>query len=193
MSKCKVSFMFEFLPNSDLLENGELSQKFKEFGLSSFHDACDYVWKLPYGRTSDRCNWNLVLTEGKGACSTKHALLKALANELGIDVDLVVGIYAMTGKNTPGVGEVLNTHGLDYIPEAHCYLMSNGIRVDLTRHGIETEEDICEFMLEQSIEPNGIGDEKQDLHKEFIKHEFGESEFDKVWAVRERCISAISI
>lgn len=67
--------MYETLPNRSLSEGGKLSLAFSKLGLSSFHQACEYVWKLPYGRTSDRANCRLVLTEGQGTCSTKHALL----------------------------------------------------------------------------------------------------------------------
>ncbi|WP_444886877.1 hypothetical protein [Microbulbifer sp. JMSA008] len=184
--------MYESLPNRNLSEAGELSQAFSKLGLSSFHEACEYVWKLPYGRTSDRANWRLILTEGQGACSTKHALLKELADELEVSVDLVVGIYPMTEANTPGVGNVLTEYGFEFIPEAHCYLSYQGVRVDLTRYGIEADEVINDFFSEKVIEPNGIGEEKQEFHKEYIRNKYGESEFEEIWKAREECITAIS-
>ena len=108
---------YKALPNIKLSNTLEISRSFIELGITTFHEACDYVWKLPYGRTSDRANWALVLPEGKGACSTKHALLKALANELNLNIELVVGIYPMSDKNTPGVGSVLDKYGIAFIPE----------------------------------------------------------------------------
>jgi hypothetical protein len=41
----------------------------------------------------------------------------------------------MHEHNTPGVGEVLARYGLLSLPEAHCYLMYNGMRIDVTRSG----------------------------------------------------------
>jgi len=55
-------------------------------------------------------------------CTTKHALLAALAREQHINAQLVLGIYEMSERNTPGVGHVLSRYGLSYIPEAHCHL-----------------------------------------------------------------------
>ncbi|WP_219846354.1 hypothetical protein, partial [Enterovibrio norvegicus] len=189
---CKERIMYKSIPNRELLNSGKYSNMFREVGVSDFHEACEYVWKLPYGRTSERSNWDLVLSEGKGACSTKHALLKALSNELALDIDLVVGIYLMHENNTPGVGDVLSEYGLEYIPEAHCYLRHSGSRIDLTRHGAQAEEEIAEFLTEKVIEPQGIGAEKQEYHRECVRREFGEAEFDRVWSAREECISAIS-
>ena len=184
--------MYRSIPNRELLNSEKYSKMFQKVGVSDFHEACEYVWKPPYGRTSDRSNWDLVLSEGKGVCSTKHALLKALSNELGVDVDLVVGIYPMHENNTPGVGSVLDEYGLGYIPEAHCYLRHNGSKIDLTRHGVQAEEEIAEFFTEKVIEPHGIGTEKQEYHRDYVRRKFGEIEFDRVWQAREECISAIS-
>jgi hypothetical protein len=44
----------------------------------------------------------IVLAEQRGTCSTKHALLRRLAIEQGLDIALVLGIYEMTERNTPG-------------------------------------------------------------------------------------------
>jgi hypothetical protein len=60
-----------------------------------------------------------VLEEGCGTCTTKHATLTELAREQRIDVQLVLGIYEMNERNTPGVGRVLGAYGLSCIPEAH--------------------------------------------------------------------------
>lgn len=184
--------MLDSLPDKKLDTKKELSKTFIEKDIFSFLEACDYVWKLPYGRTSDRANWRLVLTEERGACSTKHALLKALADELGLDIDLVTGIYPMTGKNTLGIKRVLLKHGLDFIPEAHCYLRYQGKRVDLTRFNAHAEEPINEFFIEINIAPNDIGETKLNFHKEYIYSTYGDSEFSKIWTVREECIAAIS-
>lgn len=184
--------MYQNLENKNLVAGYELSNEFIKRSIFTFHEACDYVWKLPYGRTTDRANWRLVLGEGKGTCSTKHALLKDLADEINVAVDLVVGIYAMTEKNTPGIRSALSEYGLDHVPEAHCYLKSCGLNVDLTRHDANAQEETYEFMIEKVIRPEDIGYEKQEFHKAFIKHEYGESELNRFWMAREKCIMALS-
>jgi len=161
-------------------------------GIYHFHDACKYVLKLPYGRTSDKSNWTLVLVEGKGTCSTKHALIAALAQELNIDVHLMLGIYAMNESNTPGVGKVLDHSGYDFLPEAHCYLKYNNEVIDLTGVSGMNAEPINEFFIEEQIIPDQIGSYKEDFHKNYIKQWAEESKFEKVWELREACINALS-
>jgi hypothetical protein len=46
-----------------------------------------------------------VHTEGRGTCSTKHALLAELATEQRLPVALVLGIYLMNERNTPSGGQ----------------------------------------------------------------------------------------
>ncbi len=142
--------------------------------------------------TSDGKNWKLVLVEKTGTCSTKHALLRALAIELNLDINLILGIYYMTESNTPGVGKVLAQTKYSYIPEAHCYLKYNDMRIDLTRFGINANEPILYFYNEITIEPDDIGTKKLNFHQSFIKKEFGYNSFEEVWKLRELCIAAIS-
>ena len=61
--------------------------------------------------------------EGRGTCSTKHALLADLARENRRHVALVLGIYEMDEDNTQEIGTVLDRNGLPCVPEAHCYLV----------------------------------------------------------------------
>jgi hypothetical protein len=182
----------EALPNKSLESGFAISKSFSNHGLDDFHQACDYVWRLPYGRNKDRSDWRLVLSESCGTCSTKHALLKALADGLALDVDLMVGIYQMREDNTPGVGRVLAEFGIAFIPEAHCYLAYRGKRVDLTRHGFEASEGINEFFAEMAIDPSGIGELKTQFHQNYIKGEYGSLGFERVWSAREACIKALS-
>ena len=125
--------------------------------------------------------------------------LSALALENRIPVALTLGIYAMHDGNTPGVGEVLADRGLPYIPEAHCYLVHGGQRVDVTRTGSEPAEAIDGFMHEEVITPEQIGDYKVELHKRWIREWVetkaggaGQWSFDAVWSAREACIQALA-
>ncbi len=110
----------EALPDFRLRPDGEVASGFAALGLNDFRAAACHVRDLPYGRNSDRSDNGLVLDEARGTCSTKHELLAALAREHEAPVELKLGIYLMNGRNTPGVGPVLSSYGLDDLPEAHC-------------------------------------------------------------------------
>ncbi|HET7270165.1 MAG TPA: hypothetical protein VFI90_03680 [Rubrobacter sp.] len=182
----------EILPNFDLETGASLSAQFIVHGKRDYHAAARYVQCLPYGRNSERSDYGLVLAEGRGTCSTKHALLAALAREHDSPVELRLGIYEMDGKDTPGVGPVLCRHGIDGVPEAHCYLAYRGSRVDLTR--TESTEPVEEFLHEETIEPEGIGAHKVDTHRRFVREWASQRnlDFEEVWRIREECILALS-
>src|SRR5690606_22796096 len=120
------------LPNFALDATQPFAQHFAARGLTSYHEAAAHVWRLPYGRTSQPSNLLRVLEEGRGTCSSKHALLAALAREHGQPVELWLGLYTMDEANTPGIGLVLAEYGLACLPEAHCYLVYAGHNVDLS-------------------------------------------------------------
>jgi hypothetical protein len=182
----------ESLPDFPL-SGGELGHRFVAMGLGTYHAAAHHVWSLPYGRNTDRADYRLVLEEGRGTCSTKHALLAALAREHGRPVELALGIYEMDGENTPGIGGTLDRHGLDLIPEAHCYLIHDGRRADLTRREGSGEQ-ITAFLHEERIEPHQIGGHKVELHREFVRRWAEERGLDPghVWQAREDCIAALA-
>jgi hypothetical protein len=165
-------------------------------GARGFHDAVRLVWRLPYGRSSDRADAGRVLAEGRGTCSTKHALLARLAEEHGVALELVVGIYEMDGGNTPGVGATLAAHGLRSLPEAHCYLRRGGVRLDVTRADAGNAEPIAAFLTEHVIPPDGIGAPKLALHRAameaWVRDRLPGWSADDAWRVREACIAALS-
>src|SRR6266850_7246900 len=142
--------ILEQFANRPLTSDGPVTRLFRTAGVRDFAAAAHYIWELPYGRIADRNELGLVLSEGRGTCSTKHALLAELAREQDISVQLTLGIYEMSERNTPGVGQVLNKYGLSYIPEAHCYLRYKGERIDVT--GVPTgAEPIDELLYEEPI------------------------------------------
>jgi hypothetical protein len=74
-------------------------------------------------------------------------------------IALVVGIYEMSERNTPRVGRVLAKYSLACLPEAHCYLRYDGIRIDVTRILAEAPaEPIVHFSYEEEITPPQVGD-----------------------------------
>ena len=190
---------FAALPNVPLQPGAEVTAHFLALGLTNFHAAARYVQQLPYGRTSDRANCRLVLSEGRGTCSAKHALLAQLAREQGVDIALTMGIYQMTEHNTPGVGSVLEHYNLPYIPEAHCYLTYHGIRIDVTRSGVTPVEPITVFLYEETITPEQIGAYKIALHQRVLRDWVagsgcvGTRTFEEIWQIRQACIAALSV
>ncbi|MGH7933161.1 MAG: hypothetical protein ACREQN_08315, partial [Candidatus Binataceae bacterium] len=148
---------WDFMPDARLGPHGAISAAFLDRDATDYRAAARIVCGLPYGRNTNRDDSLAVLCEGRGTCGTKHALLARLALEQGLAIDLMLGIYAMDGRNTPGVENVLRRYGLDSIPEAHCYLMYRTERVDVTRAAVAAES-IAEFLFEQAITPHQIGE-----------------------------------
>lgn len=180
-----------------LLGAGPVTQRFRAAGVSDFVGAADLVWRLPYGRITDRSQVWLVLEEGRGTCTTKHALLSELAQEQAIDVQLILGIYEMSERNTPGVGAVLDKYGLACIPEAHCFLRYQGARIDVT--GVAPgAEPIERFLHEEPITIEQIGAYKIDRHRRFLgawlvgRDGAPALSLDEAWRIREECIAALS-
>ena len=187
-----------FLPDVPLQPVGQITTEFSVRGITNFRAAGRYFHYLPYGRNSDRSDFRLVLPEGRGTCSTKHALLAELAREQNLPVVLTLGIYEMHERNTPGVGVVLNRYRLQYIPEAHCYLRYEGVRIDITRSGADPTEPIGRFLHEEAIVPAQISDYKVQLHQQFLRSwlntadQVGGHSFAEVWKIREECIAALA-
>ena len=188
---------WETLPDVLLHPAGPVTAEVAACGVRDFRAAGRYLHHLPYGRNTDRANFRLVLSEGRGTCSTKHALLAELAREQQLPIALTLGIYQMHERNTPGVGAVLSRYRLTFIPEAHCYLTYDGKRIDITRSGAEPAEPIDLFLYEETILPAQIGEYKVDLHKRFLRGWLAENgtnrySFDELWSIREACIAVLT-
>src|SRR5713101_1248181 len=172
----------EQLPSGPFSSEGPMARSFRAVGVHDFVGAARHVLQLPYGRIADRSKFWLVVSEGKGTCTTKHALLAELAHEQNIDVELMLGIFEMNERNTPGVGRVLTKYGLTYIPEAHCYLRHNGARIDVT--GLQPGAEPIELLLyEEPITVQQIGTYKIDLHKQVLRDWIAGTE-----AIRDRSL-----
>lgn len=183
------------LPDVALAAGGSVATAFRGRGVRDLRSAARYLRDLPYGRISDRDRPALVLEEGRGTCTTKHALLAALAEEQGVDLALRLGLYAMCEANTPGVGAVLARHGLAEIPEAHCYVAWHEQRIDVTR-AVTAAAPIDRFLHEERIEPAQIGAYKIELHRRVLADWVAGVQpsltLDEAWQIREACIAALS-
>jgi hypothetical protein len=181
-----------------LKPSGDISSAFIGVGVVDYRAAARFIGRLPYGRNTLITDPLIVMRESRGTCSTKHALLRRLATEQVVNVELVLGIYEMHERNTPGVGPILARHKLAMLPEAHCYLRFRGYRVDVTReidpHPLET---ISRFLHEEEITPEQIGDYKFTLHRQFLRRWISVAgtrgrNLDEIWRIREECIAALS-
>ncbi|MFD1738375.1 hypothetical protein ACFSCX_17770 [Bacillus salitolerans] len=177
-------------------KQGDVTSLFIKRDILTLHEAISFVWKLPYGRNSQRDQYSLVLTENRGTCSTKHALLAALCLEQKIPITLMCGIYEMNEENTKGVGGVLDSHHLSYIPEAHCYLYYEGERIDITTFNDNPLNFPYIIKKEISLQPDEIGEKKLAFHQAYVK-EWQSSmtslfSFEQLWNIREQCIKALS-
>ncbi|WP_329804827.1 GNAT family N-acetyltransferase [Flavobacterium facile] len=162
-----------------------------------FENLIEKVKQIPYGRNANRHDFSLVVSENKGTCSSKHALLKDFANNNNIpNVKLYIGIFKMNEENTSKIFPLLSENQVNFIPEAHCYLKINGIPLDVTTSESfynKIENDILE---EIEIEPIQVAEYKVNYHKEYLKNWIIETNqnktFEEIWAIRENCIQKLS-
>jgi hypothetical protein len=146
---------FIVFPDKRIAENGPVSKMFIDLGIKSLHEACRYVHELPYGYNSNSDDPMILFKEKKGTCTTKHAVIGTLAQELAFPVHKNVGIYAMTEAIVSGADTLLSEFHLPYIPMLHCFLAYENFRVDLTegnRNG--KDRSIEAFLHVQQVEPN---------------------------------------
>lgn len=184
----------EAIPDFAIEKKGITSGLCCARGIVSFKELASKIRSLPYRRTSDPEQIALVLEEGCGTCSSKHAFLAQVAMECDYPIQLMMGIYEMNEENTPGVGSVISDAKLSCIPEAHCYLMSDSVRLDLTR----PENPIIpklKFLKEEALQPNEAASVKTEKHKLFLKDWIIAKKisitFDELWTIRERCIASL--
>lgn len=163
----------------------------------NFDELINKVKNIPYGRNTNRYDFSLVLSENKGTCSSKHALLKDFADKNEIkNVKLYIGIFKMNEVNTPKLGDLLSKNSINYIPEAHCYLKINQIPVDATTSDSFYDKIKHDILEEIEIIPNQVSDFKVAYHKAFLKKWIEETNqnntFEEIWKIREQCISKLS-
>lgn len=177
--------------------DAQLSKSLLEKGIDNFIDAAVFVKELPYRRNKDKNNPRVVLEENCGTCSTKHALLKRIADENGHpELKLVLGIYKMDARNTPRIAPILEKYKLKYIPEAHNYLRVHGYILDFTGLGMSEAKLASNLLTEIEITPDQITDYKIDFHKEYLSNWLADEKVNyslaEIWRIREECIEALT-
>lgn len=186
--------MIDFELTSDQI----YSVRFREAGISTFKHACDFIAKLPYGRNANREDFGLVLSEGKGTCSSKHALLATLALENGHpEVELIAGIFLMNEETHSKLQGFFADKNYSNIPECHCYLRFQGERFDYTDTSNGLERIAPKIVREQRIDPNQVSDWKIMIHKHYLqgwltRNPAIQMTLEEIWKDREEVIVLLS-
>lgn len=184
--------------NAEIQPNGPVSEECIRHNLQTFGQSAAYVRQLPYGRNADKNNILCVFADNRGTCSTKHALLKRLADENHIgNIKLMVGMFHMNNKNTPQISATLALHRLESIPEAHCYLKYKDQGIDLTNEHFNPLAAVEDLIEEIEITPEQITDFKVQYHQNHLKNWLQaqahiQLSFTELWQVREQCIQDLS-
>nr|WP_294858754.1 hypothetical protein [uncultured Fluviicola sp.] len=182
----------------ELTSNEPYSIAFRERGIHSFSRACDFIAKLPYGRNANREDFGLVLSEGKGTCSSKHALLATLALENGhAEIELIAGIFLMNEETHPKLTDFFTDKTYPNIPECHCYLRFQGERFDFTDASDRLKRIELKLVREQRIDPNQVSDWKIMIHKHYLQGWLNRNPnfqmtLEEIWKDREEVIELLS-
>lgn len=189
-----MSTSFIMMIDFELTSSEPYSLRFREAGIHSFKAACDFIARLPYGRNANREDFSLVFSEGKGTCSSKHALLASLALENAHpEVELIAGIFLMNGETHPQLAAFFQDKPYPNIPECHCYLRVKGERFDFTDTSNALERIAPKLVREQRIDPHQVSDWKIVIHKDYLQRwlnrnpAFGMS-LEEIWKDREEAI-----
>ena len=161
---------YDTLPDVEIKPVGELSKKFLELGIKSFKEACVYVHNSEYGYNSNADDKMIFFKEKMGTCTTKHATIAGLAEELNIPLYKHVGIYKFTEEISTGVNEILKKYNLPYVPMAHCFLVYNNYRFDLTEGNCNGKNtSIEEFIHIEKVDPFISRKDEYFLYKKALK------------------------
>ncbi|MGF7025213.1 MULTISPECIES: hypothetical protein [Sphingobacterium] len=178
-------------------KSGAVSESFIAIGINTFQQASKWVSDLDYRRNQNKDNKLVLFEEQCGTCSTKHAILKRLADEnRNNSLRLILGIFTMNSKNTPSIKNVLNKYDLKYIPEAHNYLRNHNHILDFTGIGVNETKFELDLLEEIDISPDQITDFKVQYHKDYLSRwiEINKIPYtlDELWKIREECIAALA-
>lgn len=165
----------------------------KQNFITDFHQALDWVFKLPYKRISDLEDLKLVYLEKRGTCSSKHAFLAKLAHENSHhEIQLELGYFEFSQENILSFKNFFLEIGSPYILEAHCYLRSEGKFIDVTSNKFDPSQflDMENPLKTEVLKPQEAGEVKQEKHRVAyknwcLKHNL---DFEKAWNLRQNII-----
>jgi hypothetical protein len=161
---------YTVFPNKVIISAGAISNHFLRSGIKNFLDACDYVHNLPYGYNSDRDDLMILFKEKMGSCTTKHAVIATLAEELDLPINKSIGIYPMTEAIVTGTSKILNKYDLPFVPMIHCFLEYGKQRVDLTEGNHNGKNQSIDIMFyTQKVPPNITAKQEYLIYRQALK------------------------
>ena len=142
------------LPDAEIKSVGEISRTFLERDIKSFKEACEYVQEIDYGYNTNYDDKMIFFKENMGTCTSKHAVIAGLAEELDIPLYKYVGIYKFTEDVSTGANEILEKYEVPYVPMVHCFLVYKDLRFDLTEENCNGKNTTLEnFIHEEKVDP----------------------------------------
>ncbi|MFK8057105.1 MAG: hypothetical protein AB8F78_13360 [Saprospiraceae bacterium] len=174
---------------------GKVTQLSLKQGLTTFREVCEHLFRLPYRRPSGKTPES-VFVEGCGTCSSKHSVLKTIAEEHGQqDIELVLCVFRMANSNTPKIGKVLRRGPLSAIPEAHNYIRWGEEAIDITKPGLHVSNLQADILEERVVSLEELT-RKSELHRDWLKSwlkaNHPEISLEAAWEQREACIEALA-
>ncbi len=161
---------YDKLPDAKIKPLGEISRKFLELGINSFKQACDYVHNIEYGYNTNYNDRLIFFKEKKGICTSKHAVIASLAEDLNIPLYKHVGVYKFTEEISTGANEILKKYKIPYVPMVHCFLVYRNLQFDLTEGNCNGKNTtIDELIYEEKVEPFISGKDEYLLFKRVLK------------------------
>ena len=127
---------------------------FLELGIKTFKEACNYVHNVEYGYNTNYDDKFIFFKEKKGTCTSKHAVIAGLAEELKIPLFKHVGVYKFTEEISTGTEGILKKYKIPYVPMIHCFLVYRNNKFDLTEGNCNGKNTtIEEFIHEERVDP----------------------------------------
>lgn len=145
---------------------GPASESFYDLGPTTLNAAARWLKDLPYGSDDGHAPLR-ALERGFGDCTSKHAALIALAEELRLGIGLVWGIYPLDSDLVPAVGPILDSADLPFVPNIHCFLQAGEAFVDLTEGNCTGKSRQVEDYL--ALFPASPGDDERPVRKAFAE------------------------
>ncbi len=164
---------YDKLPDAEIKPVGEISRKFLELGINSFKQACEYVHGIEYGYNSNYDDKLIFFKEKKGTCTSKHAVIAGLAEELNIPLYKHVCVYKFTEKISTGANKILKKYKIPYVPMVHCFLAFiafRNLQFDLTEGNCNGKNTtINECIYNEKVNPFISGKDEYLLFKRVLK------------------------
>jgi hypothetical protein len=161
---------YEKIPDKEIKSLGDISEKFLSLNITSFREACDYVHNAKYGYNSNYDDKMIFFKENKGTCTSKHAVIAGLAQELNIPLNKHVCVYKFNEEITTGADEILKKYEIPYVPMIHCFLVFDQFRFDLTEGNYNgKKKPINDYIHSERVDPFISGKDEYLLFKKILK------------------------